>query len=155
MIKRVLMAAGVVAALAGGTAIAIAQGPPRGGPGVHGPGRGVRGGPGVDFGLRGIELTDAQREQVRTIQESHRSEFDAVRTKMRDAHKAFAEATTAATIDESAIRARSTEVAAAMADEAILRAKVRAEIFAILTPDQQQKASAQRSTMQQRRQRPR
>lgn len=152
MIKRVLIAASIVAAVAGGT-IALAQAPPPGGPGVHGPGRGGRGGPGADFGLRGVDLTDAQRDQVRAIHESHRSEFDAARTKLREAHRAFAEATGAATIDEAAIRARSAEVAAAMADEAILRAKVRAEVFAILTPEQQQKANEMRSSMQQRRQR--
>lgn len=152
MIKRVLIAAGIVAAVAGG-AVALAQAPAPGGPGVHGPGRGGRGGPGADVGLRGVDLTDAQRDQVRAIHESHRSEFDAARTKLRDAHRAFAEATGAATIDEAAIRARSAEVAAAMADEAILRAKVRAEVFAILTPEQQQKANEVRSSMPQRRQR--
>jgi periplasmic protein CpxP/Spy len=149
MIKRVLIAAGIVAAVAGGT-VALAQAPAPGGPGVHGPGR--RGGPGADFGLRGVDLTDAQRDQVRAIRESHQSEFDAARTKLRDAHRAFGEATRAATIDEAAIRARSAEVAAAMADEAILRAKVRAEVFAILTPEQQQKANEVRSSMKQRRQ---
>jgi periplasmic protein CpxP/Spy len=152
MIKRVLIAAGIVAAVAGG-AVALAQAPAPGGPGVHGPGRGGRGGPGADVGLRGVDLTDAQRDQVRAIHESHRSEFDAARTKLRDAHRAFAEATGAATIDEAAIRARSAEVAAAMADEAILRAKVRAEVFAILTPEQQQKANEVRSSMPPRRQR--
>ena len=151
MIKRVLIAAGIVAAVAGGT-LALAQAPAPGGPGVHGPGRGGRGGPGADFGLRGVDLTDAQRDQVRTIRESHQSEFDAARTKLRDAHRAFAEATRAATIDEAAIRARSADVAAAMADEAILRAKVHAEVFAILTPEQQQKANEVRSSMKQRRQ---
>ena len=148
MIKRFLIAAGVVAALAGGTTLAIAQGP---GPGGQGP-RGGRGGVGLDVGLRGIDLTDAQRDQVRSINESHRSEFDAVRTKLREAHRALAEASMAATMDEAAIRAGSTEVATAMADEAILRAKVRAEVFAILTPEQQQKANELRSTMKQRRQ---
>lgn len=152
MIKRVLIAAGIVAAVAGG-AVALAQAPAPGGPGVHGPGRGGRGGPGADFGLRGVDLTDAQRDQVRAIRESHRSEFDAAHTKLRDAHRAFGEATGAATIDEAAIRAGSAEVAAAMADEAILRAKVRAEVFAILTPEQQQKASDVRSSLKQRRQR--
>ena len=151
MIKRVLIAASVVAALAGGAAVAVAQGPGPGGPGFHG--RGGRGGPGADFGLRGIELTNEQRDQVRKIQESHRAEFDAVRTRVREAHRGFAEATTAATIDEAAIRARSTDVAAAMAEEAILGAKVRAEIFAILTPEQQQQVNERRSTLQQRRQR--
>ena len=152
MIKRVLIAAGIVAAVAGG-AVALAQAPAPGGPGVHGPGRGGRGGPGADVGLRGVDLTDAQRDQVRAIHESHRSEFDAARTKLRDAHRAFAEATGAATIDEAAIRARSAEVAAAMADEAILGAKVRAEVFAILTPEQQQKANEVRSSRPPRRQR--
>jgi protein CpxP len=116
-------------------------------PGVQRPGpragRGL-GGPAA-FGLRGVELTDAQREQFRTIVESHRAERQAVATKLRAAHRGLAEATRAESINETAIRARSAEVATAMADEAILRAKVRSEIFGILTAEQQQKAKELRS----------
>ena len=154
MTRRVLIAAGLAVVLAAGSAVAIAQ-PPQGGPGVQEPGRGPRGGGfrghGPDWGLRGIDLTDAQRDQVKAIMESHKSEFEQAGTKLRDAHRALAQATGAETIDEAAIRARSTEVATAMADEAILRAKVRSEVFGILTAEQQQKLKEQRTTMQERR----
>jgi protein CpxP len=151
MFKRVLVAAGLVAVLAGGAAIAVAQSPQGGGPGIGGPGRGgMRGGPrGVggpmgDLGLRGIDLTDAQREQLRTIMESHKQEFEAVRTKLREAHQGLATATTAQAVDEAAIRARSTALATALADEAILRAKVRVEVNGILTAEQLQQLQERR-----------
>jgi protein CpxP len=158
MTKRVLIAAGLVAALAGVT-IAWAQ-DPQPGPGIEqrGPrgrhgrlGPGGPGGPGPDLlGLRGIELTDAQREQVRSIMESHQAEFQQVHQKVREAHRTLAEATNADTIDEAAIRTRSAAVATAMADEAILRGKVRAEVFAILTAEQQQQLRERRAERQKR-----
>jgi protein CpxP len=155
MVKRVLVAAGLVAALAGGTAIAVAQ-PPQGGPGVSGPGRGPRGGMRGGFGgmlpLRGIDLTDAQRDQVRSIMESHQAEFEQVRTKLREGHRALASASNGQTVDEAAIRAASTTLAAAMADEAILRAKVRSEVFGILTAEQQQKLQERQAERRQRKQ---
>jgi protein CpxP len=153
MKNRVFMAIGLVAALAAGSAVVVAQ--PQGpGPGVPRPGQrgpGPRVGGPLDFGLRGIELNDTQRDQVRTIMESHRAEFDAAGSKLRDAHRAFAEAVEAASIDESAIRSASANVAAAMADEAILRAKVRTEVQGILTPEQQEQLKQRRAEMEKRR----
>jgi protein CpxP len=152
MTKRILVAAGLVAALAGGTTLGFAQG--RGGPG--GPGQGMAGprghGPRFDFGLRGVQLTDAQREQVRSIVESHRAEFQATGQALRDAHRAFAEATRAESIDEATVRTRATAVASAMADEAVLRSKVRAEVHALLTPEQQQQLKERQAEMQKRQQ---
>jgi periplasmic protein CpxP/Spy len=145
MTKRILIAAGLVAALAGGGAIALAQAPQgdagvQRSPGVPGPRlRGPKGGgPIGDLGLRGIELTDAQREQVRSITESHNTELRQIATKLREAHRAFAEAVRVDAVDENTVRTRSTALATAMADEAILRAKVRAEVRGILTAEQQQ-----------------
>jgi periplasmic protein CpxP/Spy len=146
MTKRILVAAGIVAALAGGTAISFAQGPGQGGPGIQG--RGQRGR--MDVGLRGVQLTDAQREQVRAIMESHREEFENARKAIGEAHRAFAEAGRAATVDESAIRTRSTAVANAMAEDAILRARVRSEVHALLTPEQLQQLNEREATLQKR-----
>lgn len=167
MTKRILIAAGLVAALAGGSVIAIAQSP-QATPGVQagaaeggGPGRGLRrGGPGGDLELRGVDLTDAQRQQVRSIIESHKDETQEVRTKLREAHRAFAEAVRAETVNEADIRARSTAVATAMADEAILHAKVRAEVHGILTTEQLQQlkdrgVGAEKHLQQRQQQRPR
>ena len=151
MFKRVLVAAGLVAALAGGAAVAVAQSQQHGQPGIGGPGRGgMRGGPRGfggpmgDLGLRGVDLTDTQREQLRTIMESHKQEFETVRTKLREAHQGLATATNAQTLDEAAIRARSTALATALADEAILRAKVRVEVNGILTAEQLQQLQQRR-----------
>ena len=159
MMKRVLVAAGLVVALVAGGAIAVAQGQRPGpgfpggpgGPGGRGPGGpGMRGG-GPGFDLRGIELTDSQREQIRTIMESHKTEFDAAASKLRDAHRAFAEAVEAETADENAIRSASTAIGAAMADEAILRTKVRGDVQNILTAEQQQQLKERRAEMEKRR----
>jgi protein CpxP len=98
-----------------------------------------------DLGLAGLDLTEAQRDQVRTIMESHREALQQAAAKLREAHRAFAEATFAAAVDEAAIRARSTEVAAAMADEAILRATIRGEVSAILTEEQRQQLESRRA----------
>jgi periplasmic protein CpxP/Spy len=155
MKTRMVIAAALVAALAGGYAVASAQAP-RGGPGMRGaPGPGLQGGPRGggpvgDLGLRGIELTEAQREQVRSIMESHRDEFAGLREKLGAAHRAFAEATRSDAVDEAAIRAQSTAVANAMADEAILRARVRTEVHALLTAEQQQQLKDRQAEMQKR-----
>jgi Spy/CpxP family protein refolding chaperone len=42
--------------------------------------------------------------------------------------------------DEGVIRDRSSNVAAVQADEAVLRATIRNEIFGVLTPEQQSRA---------------
>jgi protein CpxP len=150
MTKQILVAAGLVAALAGGTAVSFAQGPGPGGPGLEAP-RGPRGGGrGVDFGLRGVQLTDAQREQVRSIMQSHRTELDNTRKALGEAHRAFAAATRSATPDEAAVRTQASAVANAMAEEAILRAKIRAEVHALLTPEQQQELKTREANMQKR-----
>ena len=154
MKTRMVIAAALVAALAGGYAVAAAQAP-RGGPGMRAAGPGLPGGPrgggaAGDLGLRGIDLTEAQREQVRSIMESHRDQFADLRQKLGAAHRAFAEATRSYAVDEAAIRTQSAAVANAMADEAILRARVRTEVHALLTAEQQQQLKDRQAEMQKR-----
>jgi Spy/CpxP family protein refolding chaperone len=127
------------------------QGPggPGGGPGMMG------GGPGGPFGmfgrgLRELDLTDTQREQVRGIAEAHKNDFQAIGDRMKVAREALHEAVTSGTADEGAIRAKAAAVAVVEADAAVLQAKVHAEVFAVLTPEQQQKAKELRETMKQR-----
>ena len=110
-------------------------GPPPGGPGMPG----MRGG-GPMMGLRGVDLTEAQQGQVKSIVDSHRDEVRAAGQKIGAAREAMRTLLEADQIDESAIRAKSAEAAAAEADAAIIQAKVRQEIFGILTAEQLQKA---------------
>lgn len=127
-----------------------------GGPGV-GPGPRGFGGPmgllgDLGRGLRALELTDAQREQMRGVAESHAAEFRDIGNRLREAHQALEALMTADTVDEAAIRARSGDVAAVQADAVVLRARVRQEVFSLLTAEQQAKAKEMRAQAETRRQ---
>jgi Spy/CpxP family protein refolding chaperone len=126
------------------------------GRGMMGPGGpGMRGGPGGPFGMAGLPLrelglTDAQLQQVRTIMESHRDDQKAIGDRMRDARKALQDAIEADPLNEGAIRDAAAAVGAIDADAAVLQAKLRAEVFALLTPEQVKKAKELRSEMENR-----
>jgi Spy/CpxP family protein refolding chaperone len=102
-------------------------------------GRGGPGGPGFGLPLRELDLSEDQQAQLRKIRESHAAEFKQAGEKVFAAREAVRKLAEADTIDEAAIRAKSTDVAAAEADMTILNAKVRQESMQILTAEQQQK----------------
>ena len=82
--------------------------------------------------------------------QSHRAEFDNARKALAEARRAFAEAARAEVTDEAAIRAHGSAIANAMADDAILRARVRTEVHNLLTAEQQQQLKERQATMQKR-----
>ena len=133
--------------------------PPPGGPGGPGGRFGGRGGPGGPMGavgplgpiMRQIDLTDAEREQVRSIVDSHRDEMQALGERARPAHEALQAALSNETFDEGTIRARSAEVASVEADMAVAQARVYSEVFRILTPDQQGQVKKLQEEMKDRR----
>jgi Spy/CpxP family protein refolding chaperone len=88
---------------------------------------------------REIALTDAQRDQIKAIAESHKDDWKALADRARTAHMALNEAVTADSINETLIRQKSSEVAAVDADMAVARARARAEVFQILTAEQRDK----------------
>ena len=148
-IKLSLAAGFVAVVLAAGSAIVMAQDghmPRRGpGPGMGGPPAGGMRGPGgpmgpmgmgIGPGFRELDLTDDQKAQVKSIAESHQADFKAVGEKMRAAREGMRALSDADTLDESAVRAKSIEVAAAEADAAILNAKVRTQTLQVLTSEQ-------------------
>jgi Spy/CpxP family protein refolding chaperone len=111
----------------------------------HGPGAGEHRGMHRGFpGLRQLELSADQRQEIRRLMESHKAERDAIEGRLREARRAEAEAVMAVPVDESAIRTRSAELAKVEADAAVLRARVHAEVYNVLTPEQQEKAKALR-----------
>lgn len=146
MTKTLKIAIGAAAALVlvagtGGVVMAARdQGPmgPGGFMGRRGPG-----GPGGPLGLPrlgALGLTDAQREQVKAAMESHKTEFEQQFEKARAARTALHDAVTADTFDEAAVRQKAADLAVVEADGAVLRAKVHSEVWALLTPEQRQKA---------------
>ena len=108
-----------------------------------------RGGPGGPMGMLPmfgprLGLTDAQKDQVKNIAQSHTDEWKTIADRARTAHEALEDAVTADAIDEGLIRQRSAELGAVEADLAVARARTFAEVVQILTADQK----AQLKTMQ-------
>ena len=126
--------AALLAAGLGTAALAQDQGGRRGGRGF-GPGGG-RGG----FPLAQLELTDAQREQVRTVMQRHRDDMETVGKRLHEAHEAQRAAVETVPVNEALIRSTSQALGTAQTDMALLQARIHSDIWGLLTPDQQTKA---------------
>lgn len=123
----------------------------QGRPGAGWQGRGMRaGGPMARLGFRlgQLNLSDDQKQQVKSILQNHKADFKALADRAMPARRALADAI--ASGDEAAIKQRSADVAAVQTDRALLAAKLRNEVFKVLTPEQQQKAQAMRQQFEQR-----
>jgi Spy/CpxP family protein refolding chaperone len=98
------------------------------------------GGPGRMLGglmLDRLNLTEAQKGQVKAILDAHQSDARAVGQRLGTARRAMETAIAADTVDENSIRARAADVAAVEADMAVMQARIRSEVVRILTPEQQ------------------
>jgi Spy/CpxP family protein refolding chaperone len=131
-----------------------AQGPGGpGGGGFGGPGGRGRGGPGGPGGVLGpmmlgrLDLTDAQKERVKGIVESHQAEMKTLGTKAMKAQRALEDAVVGDTFDEATVRMRAAEVGSVEADFTVARARVYSEVFQALTADQQKKLKDMRTEM--------
>jgi Spy/CpxP family protein refolding chaperone len=157
MTKRFGLVVGAAVVALGLTGVYVSAQNSSGGPGPF-MGRG-RGGPGGPMGMLGplgrmvmdrLNLTDAQRSQVKSVVQAHSADMKAVGARSFAAHQALEAAIDADAIDEATIRARSADVATIEADMAVMRAQIRAEVWQILTPDQQQQAKTLQAQMAQR-----
>ena len=108
-------------------------------------------------GLAQLELTDAQREQVRDVRQRHEADLKEAASRLRMARDAQREAVGTLPVNEGLIRSTAQALAEAETEMAVLRARVHGEIWTLLTPEQQEKAKelkAQRETrMKERRER--
>ena len=143
MIRVRSLATGVALVALLATSVAFAQGP-RGG---FGRGRGP-GGPG--FPLAAVNLTDAQKEQVREIRERYREQtrtlaqaLDAASAKQRQAIETIP-------VNETLITSATQDMTQAQVDLAIQQARLNADVWAVLTPEQQAQATKARAERQAR-----
>lgn len=112
---------------------AHARGP--GGPGgPDGPGA-MEEGPMPPF-LRGLDLTEAQRDQIFEIMHAQAPLMRQKLKEARRAHEALRDLAMSAQYDEGRARALATEDAKAGADLALMRVRGEHKIFAVLTPEQ-------------------
>ena len=87
--------------------------------------------------LRGVDLTDAQKQQIETLTTQNREQNRAALERLRAADEAFGNAVDASPVNEQAIRVAAQSLATARAEVGIAQAKLRTSIFALLTPEQQ------------------
>ena len=99
---------------------------------------------------RQLTLTDTQRDQINSISDSHKDEWQALAGRERAARMALQDAVTADTIDEGAIRQKSAELAAVDADAAVARARAHAEVLQVLTADQKAQLKTLQADMKKR-----
>jgi Spy/CpxP family protein refolding chaperone len=157
-LKRLVQAASLAAALplaAIGSAV-YAQGMPDGpghpgGPmmegGMHQRMEHGHGGHGMPHFLRGIELTEAQRDKIFSI---HYAQMPAMRDQMkalRKAHKELRELSTSPQYDDAKAKAAADAGARAMAALAFMRVHSEHEIYALLTPEQRAQAEQMKARM--------
>jgi protein CpxP len=110
-----------------------------GGPGVFGPGR---------LGLAGLDLTEAQRAQVKAVMDQHRDELRSHIERVGTARRALQASAETGQVDENAAM----ELGAATSALAVAESRARAEVIQVLTPEQRAKLQERREEMAQRRQ---
>lgn len=133
MKNRILVLAGVAALMIAAAIFVVAQG---------GPGHGRPHGDGdmVEHMSRALNLTDAQKAQVKVIRDAEKAATEPLKTRMEEIHKQVEAATANGQFDEAQVRALATQGAQAMADMMVEHIRSHTRIFAILTPEQRLKA---------------
>jgi len=137
-VRKVVVTTGIVAMLSAGAVSLFAQAAPGRGAGPFGPG--VRGGFAGGLALGQLDLSDAQKQQVRDIMQRDREQMRATMQRLDQAMQAQRVAINQVPVNEQAVRAAAAQVATVQADLAVAQARVHADIWNILTPEQQTKA---------------
>jgi periplasmic protein CpxP/Spy len=140
MKNRILVLAGVAALIIGATVFAVGQGGP-GGP--HG------GEPGdmMEHMSRVLNLTDAQKTQVKAIMDAERAATEPSRGKIEEIHKQIEATVMSGQFDEAQVRALAGQASQIMTDEMVEHVRAHAKIFALLTPEQRAKAQEMHKQM--------
>jgi Spy/CpxP family protein refolding chaperone len=109
-------------------------------------------GPGFGAGLvlGELNLTEAQREQVRQIRDRHRDETRSVADRLAAARDKQQKAVETIPPDEALITSLTQDMVQAEVDAALLQARLNAEVWAVLTPEQQAQATKLRAERQAR-----
>ncbi len=95
---------------------------------------------------RRLGLSDDQKQQIRGILKSHAPELSSQRDAARSGRQALREAMAAQPLDEGRIRQQALALGEVRADGAVLRARIRSEIWPLLTVEQQEKAQRLRAS---------
>jgi len=135
---------------------------PRMGPGMgQGMGWGMGQGFGAPMGNRGmrgqlmwrgmarLNLTQAQKDQMKAFRDLQQKDAQAVRERMEGARQKLQEAMKADVPDEAAVTAAAGAMATAQSEQIVLHARAKAQLMKVLTPEQQTQLKQQRARMNQ------
>jgi len=134
--SRSLAAAALVASVVVGGVAVSAQRP------GFGPGSRQRQ---VGLALRGLELTEAQREQVRQLTVQYREQTRTLLERLQTAQEARRKAVEAIPFSEPQIRTAAQALAEVETELAVQQARLQADVYALLTPEQQSRLQTMRA----------
>ena len=152
--KKFIVAIIAIAIVSVGAMLAIAQttdggtDKKMGKRGGHKMGKMHRGG-GMMF--RGLDLTENQKAQMKSIREASKATTAPLREAMKANRQKLTEATANGAFDEAQVTAIANEGAAIKAQMTVQREKVKSQMFAGLTAEQKVKAAEMKATMKQKR----
>ena len=142
MMKLMVAASGMALLLCGATIFAYAQGPGPEGKGFGGPGHGH----GFEFMARELNLTDAQKTQIKTIMQANKASMKTVVQQMAQNRAAMLAATANGAYDPVKIQSLATQQAQLEATMIVNRESIKHQIYMqVLTADQQAKAEQLRT----------
>lgn len=128
-----IFAALILALAAGLTGTVLARGP------GTGKGFGRHGGGMLNHMVKELNLTDAQQAQVKTIMQSEKTKIQPLMQQMRQNEQAENASITGA-FDENQARAFAAKQTQLMSDMIVEKERTKSQIYAVLTPEQRQKA---------------
>ncbi|HUF04478.1 MAG TPA: Spy/CpxP family protein refolding chaperone [Aridibacter sp.] len=100
--------------------------------------------------FRHLDLTDAQKEQMKAIRQASRENTKGLRENSRNVGKQLSELGTDGTFDQGAVEMLAAKQADIQKQVIIERQKVKAQMFAVLTPDQKAKFAEMKAQMAER-----
>lgn len=113
-------------------------------------GRGMRGGKGMGHMFRGLDLTDAQKEQMKAIAEASRESSKTLHDQLRANREQLAKVTENGAFDEVQVQALAQQAGVLHAQMIVAKERVKSQMFAILTPEQKAKAAELKEQSKQR-----
>ncbi len=127
--------AAVVLALSVMAAIAVSQTARH----AHMRGDGVFGGPMLGFYVHQLDLTDAQRTQVKAIMAKEKPALQPLMLQMAQGHSQLRDLVMSGTFDEAKARELAGQQSQVMTELAVQHARIASEMVQVLTPEQKTK----------------
>jgi protein CpxP len=115
--------------------------------------RGKRGGGGglMGRGFRDLDLTDAQKAQMKQIREAQHQTLQPLRQELRAKRQEMRKASEGGTFDEALVRQKLIEIAPIEARLMALQFRAHQEMLSVLTPEQKTKLEQRREEFKNRR----